>query len=264
MKMPTGWTGPNTAVVAFILAVFMATVALSWPGHLSYDSTLQLHQGRTALYNNWHPPVMAWLLGLDDALVPGAGLFVVFDCLLAFGALLSLLALKPGRATAATALIALCVVLSPQLVIYQGLVWKDVLFADSAVAGFAALAHAANGWSAAWRRNLWLAASGLLLLLAALTRQNGAILLPVAGGALCWIAVVNGTGWGKAAAMAAGFLALLIVGVMSATALLNLRSDGNPGTDEQIRLLQVYDLAGAVARQPEFGQGLNEGSALPI
>lgn len=252
MKTPTGWTGPKTFVAAFILAGFAVTVALSWPGHLSYDSILQLHQGRAGVYNNWHPPVMAWLLGLGDALVPGAGLFVLFDCLLAFGALLSLLAFKPKRATALTAAIALCVVLSPQLVLYQGLVWKDVLFADGAVAGFVALAHAAQAWSAAGRRNAWLAASGVLLVLAALTRQNGAILLPVAAGALCWIAALHGTRWGKAALMAAGYLALLFVADESAMALFNLRSDGNPGTSEQIRLLQVYDLAGAVARQPDL------------
>ena len=252
MKTPTGWTAPKTIAAAFILAGFAISVALAWPGHLSYDSILQLHQGRVAIYNNWHPPVMAWLLGLGDALAPGAGLFVLFDCLLAFGALLSLLAFKPERATVLTASIALCVVLSPQLVLYQGLVWKDVLFADSAVAGFVALAHAAQAWSAARRRNALLAASGLLLLLAALTRQNGVILLPVAAGALCWIAALNGTRWGKAALMAAGFLAMLFLADKSAMALLDLRSDGNPGTSEQIRLLQVYDLAGAVARQPDL------------
>ena len=248
--MPTGWTGPRGVAAAVILAGFVATVAISWPGHLSYDSILQLQEGRAASYNNWHPPVMAWLLGLGDALVPGAGLFVLFDCVLAFGALLSLFALRPERATAVTAAIALFVVLSPQLLLYQGLVWKDVLCADCAVAGFVALAHAAQSWSAARRRNAWLGASGLLLLLAALTRQNGVILLPVAAVAAAWIATRNGTKRIVALLLAMGCLAALLIAGEAAMALLNLRSDGNTGPSEQIRLLQIYDLAGAVARQP--------------
>src|SRR5471032_633231 len=119
MKMPTGWTGPKIIAAAIFLAGFAVTVALSWPGHLSYDSILQLHQGRTALYNNWHPPVMALLLGLFDAIVPGAGLFVAFDTALASSTLVLLVALNPRRATWLTASVALLIVLSPQLLLYQ-------------------------------------------------------------------------------------------------------------------------------------------------
>src|ERR1700712_4263735 len=97
MKTPTGWTKPASVTAAFLLAGFVATLAANWPGHLSYDSILQLHQGRAGLYNDWHPPVMAWLLGLGDAIVPGAGLFVLFQMLLAFGALLALTQFAPAR-----------------------------------------------------------------------------------------------------------------------------------------------------------------------
>ena len=86
MNILSHWTMPARAAGLILLAGFVATVAVNWPGHLSYDSILQLLQGRTGVYNTWHPPVMAWLLGLGDALVPGAGLFVAFDTALAFGA----------------------------------------------------------------------------------------------------------------------------------------------------------------------------------
>ena len=53
-------------------------------------------EGRTGVYGTWHPPVMSWLLGLGDALLPGTGLFVLFDIVLAFGALLSLMRFGSG------------------------------------------------------------------------------------------------------------------------------------------------------------------------
>ena len=78
---------PRSAV-ALVLALGCAvSLGMNLPGHLSYDSILQLWQGRSGVYNTWHPPVMAWLLGLGDALVPGASLFVVLDTLLLYGAL---------------------------------------------------------------------------------------------------------------------------------------------------------------------------------
>src|SRR5215469_9391854 len=143
MNAHTSWTPLAIVTAAIIGAGFAAALAASWPGQMSYDSILQLLQGRTGVYNTWHPPVMAWLLGLGDAIVPGTGLFLLFDALLAFGALFSLLFLRPSRAGWVAPVIALIAVLSPQLLIYQGIIWKDVLFADTCVPGFICLAHAA-------------------------------------------------------------------------------------------------------------------------
>ena len=252
MNTPTGWTKPAIITAAFILAGSIAALAVNWPGHLSYDSILQLHQGRAALYNNWHPPVMAWLLGLGDAIVPGSGLFVLFDILVAFGALISIIALRPSRPSWATVAVSIGIILSPQLLLYQGLVWKDVLFADAAIGGFVCLAHAATHWNAIRARASWLTASFLFLVLAALTRQNGVILLPCAAAALGWIAVRQGAGRLRSALLGAGCLGASLIAVFGASAALNLRSDGNPGPSEQLRLLQVYDLAGALARQPDL------------
>jgi hypothetical protein len=195
---------------------------------------------------------MAWLLGLGDGIVPGAGLFVAFDAVVAFGALGSLVAFRPARATWLGAAVALAAVLSPQLLLYQGLVWKDVLFADAAIAGFICLAHAASCWRSVRRRAAWLTGSFLLLLLAALARQNGLILLPFAAAALGWIAARHGASRPKAALLGAATLAVLLISLWGANALLNLRSDGSEGPAEQVRLLQVYDLAGAVALQPDL------------
>lgn len=250
MKTATDWAGPAILTAAVILAGFALTVAVNWPGHLSYDSILQLWQGRSGHYTSWHPPVMAWLLGLGDAVVPGTGLFVLFDAVLAFGALAVLFALRPGRATWWTAGAAAFVVLTPQLLLYQGLVWKDVLFADAAVAGFTALAWAGSRWNEAGQRAVGQIAAMLLLLLAALARQNGVILLPVAAVAWGWIAARNGEAGWRVAVLGVAFLVLQLGGVQSATYWLSLRSDDPSGPSEQIRLLQTYDLAGALAREP--------------
>ncbi|HUO91224.1 MAG TPA: hypothetical protein VMU08_18790 [Rhizomicrobium sp.] len=248
MNERTGW--PTIVAAAIIVTGFATALAASWPGQLSYDSILQLLQGRTGIYNTWHPPVMAWLLGLGDTILPGTGLFLLFDALLAFGALLSLLFLPSQRTRWAAPVVALVVALSPQLLIYQGLIWKDVLFADTSVAGFVCLAHAAERWHEVSARAVLLTAGFLLLAIAALARQNGAVVLPFAAAGLGWIAARNGAAPVPSALLAAGLLGAGLAFVFTANVLLNLRSDGEPGTQEQLRLLQLYDLSGAVARQP--------------
>ncbi len=127
-----------------------------------------------------------------------------------------------------------------------------MLFADAGVAGFVCLAQAAAHWRLVRARWALLAASFLLLGLAALTRQNGTVLLPFAGAALGWIAARDGGSRIGAAAMGGGFFLAFLAVVFGASALLNLRSDGEPGPEDQFHLLEVYDLAGAVAREPAF------------
>ena len=64
---------------------FGTMLALNAPGQISYDSVTQLADGRTGHYNSWHPPLMAFLLGVFDRLVPGTLLFLLFQSLLAAG-----------------------------------------------------------------------------------------------------------------------------------------------------------------------------------
>src|SRR5438477_8443312 len=168
---------PKSFVTAIIVATaFVVCVAVNWPGHLSYDSVIQLMEGRSAAYSGWHPPVMSWLLGLFDAILPGTALFVVFDALLFFGSLFALAWLNPIRNWAAAGIAAL-IVANPLVVLYEGIVWKDVLFADATIAGFAALAFAAARWRNACLRFTLIGASVVLLSLAAMARQNGVVLL---------------------------------------------------------------------------------------
>src|ERR1700742_2291396 len=115
--MSSSWNLPARVAAAILAAAFVLSVAVNWPGHLSFDPILQLLQGRTGVYNTWHPPVMAWLLGLFDAIRPGAGLFVAFDALLAFGALAVLATVRRARWASVAA--AAGIALLPQLWLYQ-------------------------------------------------------------------------------------------------------------------------------------------------
>ena len=228
-------------------------MAIAWPGYISYDSALQLLQGRAESYNTWHPPVMAWLLGVADATVPGAGLFVVFDAALLCASMVLLLWLRPRPSWAAALVAALCV-LSPQFLIYQGIVWKDVLFADAGVAGFVSLACAGAQWRDMRLRFVFIAAAVVLLVLAALTRQNGIIV--VLFGAIA-VAAIAGTYAGRhrireAIRYGVGTLliaAALFVGISLA---LETRGDDGYGRLSQIKALQLYDIAGMVAAQPDL------------
>jgi hypothetical protein len=214
---------------------------------MSYDSVVQLADGRSGQYDSWHPVVMAWLLGLSDALVPGPGLFLAFTILLLWGAWHILL--RIGRPGFGAILLLIPLFLTPQLVLYQGTIWKDVLFADAAIAAFAALAAAAAFWSNPRARWSWLLLSAVLLSLAMLARQNGFILLPIAALSLGVIVVrksTRGAGWRYGAGLLAASLAISA----GANFALNFRSDGGQGADAQLRLAQTYDLVGAARLDP--------------
>jgi hypothetical protein len=240
---------------AILVLGFAAMLAMNAPGQLSYDSVAQLADGRAGFYNSWHPPVMAWLLGLFDRLVPGTLLFLVFQSLLLLLALLVLLGLRP-RGWPSVALAA-AIVLTPQWLLYQGEIWKDILFADAAIAGFAALAfHAQNGKL----RGLILAA--LLLTLAASTRQNGLILLPVAAVTVGLIARRQ-SGPDPGSGLRSGWRqgAIFLLAMLALTGALNFalasRSDAGEGARAELRRGQSYDLAGALARDPALALPLD-------
>jgi len=230
-----------------LTAGFALILAVNWPGQMSYDSVMQLADGRSGHYDSWHPVVMAWLLGLSDAIAPGPGLFLAFTILLVWGAWLILL--RTGQPGFGAALVLVLAFLTPQLILYQGTIWKDVLFADAAIASFAALAVAAAYWANRRARLVWLLVCALLLSLATLARQNGILLVPVAALSLGVIAARTSSrrkGWRYGLALFAASLAISFCGNFA----LSLRSDGGEGAGSQLRLAQTYDLVGAARLDP--------------
>jgi len=258
-----GWSGrvgpyaPALAASGVLLAGAVLCLALNWPGHFSWDSAVQLGEGRRGVYSGGHPPVMSWLLGIADRIHPGAVAFVVFDVTMIFGAFAALVWI--GRPTAwLAAPLAAAIFALPQVMIYPAIVWKDVLYAGASIAGFASLAWAARLWvRPRWRYSL-LALSVLFLVLASLTRQNGAVVIPFAALALGFIAVLSAdrAPLRRAAVYGGVALALATALTMGATAALNTRLGGPMALTWAFRNLEAYDLVGAVKRDPHFQLGV--------
>jgi hypothetical protein len=315
---PSAIVSSSVATGGLIALGFGLCLAINLPGHLSFDSVVQLYEGRTGVYGNWHPPMMSWLLGVFDAVVPGTSLFVIFDAALLFGSLGGLLRLQVSfyhnrtrvppsvahfvRATFpasgggkdetnaavfppplagevssgapatedgggasmqqsdtssvswfAFLVIALCL-LTPQFVLYQGIVWKDVLFADLSVGGFVCLAIAGELWPKRYWRFGLMAKGMLLLVLAALVRQNGAVVLPAGCAALAWFAATQSDRRRvrAAATYGLGTFAAALLAVVLVHSALALRIVGDPSPTVQFRLLQFYDLIGAIKTEPSL------------
>ena len=232
-----------------LLLGFAILLALNWPGQMSYDSVVQLADGRSGHYDSWHPPVMAWLLGLFDSIVPGPGLYLIVVTFLLLASWLLLL--RGGRPGWGFVIVLILIFATPQLLLYQGTIWKDVLFADAGIAGFACLAGAASRWQARQSRVLLLTGAVLFLSLAALARQNGFVLLPIA--AICLGIIARKRQPGRAAwRYGIGLLAACLILMVSANLALGLRGDRGQGAADQLRLAQTYDLVGAVRRDPSI------------
>lgn len=241
----------KTAATPLLAVLWAATIALNWPGHLSTDSVIELLEGRTARYESWHPAVTSWLLGLADFLHRGAGLFIAFNITLLYAALLLLVRMRERTNWLALVAIVLAAA-TPQFLLYPALVWKDVLFAEATVAGFACLAFAAARWQQPQQRFVFTVLSILLLALAALTRQNGIVSSLMAAPAFGFIARQNAVPLRTSLMQAFIFLVTLIAIFAIATIALNQRGDHGKGRTDEIKMLQLYDFTAAAANDPQF------------
>jgi hypothetical protein len=225
-----------------------AALAAGVPGHFSVDSVNQLAQGRMGRFDDWHPPLMAWLLGLADRVTPGADLFVIADVTIFFACLLAF-ALSAGAPRVRGLVVLALVAASPQVLVFQGVVWKDILFADAALGAFAALAWAGRTRGA--RSWAWLGLAFIACVVAALVRQTGFVVPLAAAGVYVVIEVERG-GRALAGAVAragAALLAVLLIAILAHAAFMT-RSDGRPGAAGQLAMLRVFDLAGALRLEP--------------
>lgn len=160
-----------------ILLSWLLSLALNAPGQLSFDSVVQLLEGRSGIYAGAHPPLMSAVLGFFDQIVPGTALYLVFSSALFYVPLLILVGNEPPRTVATWIAGALLVfaLLTPLLLTYQGTIWKDVLFANLSLCTFTCLVleHRHRGRPGA--RIAFLTIAAVFAALAALTRQNGLV-----------------------------------------------------------------------------------------
>lgn len=231
-----------------LAAGLLLTLAANLPGHLSFDSVVALYEGRTGVRQTWAPAIGSWLLGRFDDVLTGTGLYVTASACLLYFSLMGLSGLRPRVSWLAPALAA-PIVLTPALLIYQGIVWKDVLFANLAIAGFVCLAHAGRMWA----RGRWPALAGALLCLtlATLVRQNGILLAFAAALVLGWMA--RGSGLRASVIWAAGGLAAVLIAAFLINIAVQPKTSA-PKLRPQAagRVLQHYDIVGAVAHDPRI------------
>jgi hypothetical protein len=231
-----------------IVAGYLLMLAANLPGHLSVDPVLSLYEGRFGERVSWGPPFHSWLLGVFDSVLAGTSLYLTVSGLLLFGGWLWLLRLS-GRVSWLAVGVAAVAVVTPNLLVYQGIVWKDVFFANTATLGFICLA-AANRASATERCPLLaLAAAALLLAVAALVRQNGLIAWLPAAAVVAW--ALRARGWRPALAWSLGWLAFvaLLTQMIAATAVPTAGRDDR-AVSRGVRIVQHYDIAGALALDP--------------
>lgn len=248
---PRSWLEPSAAnaLRLVLIAGLILTLAANMPGHLSYDSVIALVEGSTGVRQSWAPAAYAWILGRFDDAIAGTGLYVTASSALLFLSLLALAPLRP-RTTWAAPILAAFLIVTPQLMIYQGIVWKDVLFANLSVAAFVALATAARDWS---DRRRWgvLAFALAALSLAALVRQQGLIMAVLAAVGLGWTAW--GHGWRRALVWGFGGFAAVCVLAFSFNAAIQPREQTmKMRPDAAQRILQHYDILGAKAHDPSL------------
>jgi hypothetical protein len=210
----------------------------------------ELYHGWEWIFPGFDPPFFVALLGLLERIVPGSALFTTLDASLFFGSLIALTRLR-AQASWLAPLAALAIVLSPLTMIMEGTVWKDVLFANLAVAGFVALAFAARPSSSVLAHRAAQALALLALAFAALTRQNG--LVALLGGAVASALIAGRYGRRMLFVRGATAFALGLVIVAVVTGLLSL---GQTESVEQaslgagIREVEQYDIVGATHYDP--------------
>jgi hypothetical protein len=241
-----GKAGPAFRIA--MAAGLLLTLAANVPGQLSFDSVISLTEARTNVRQTWAPVISSGILKPFDALLSGTGLYVTASAALLFVSLMSLTRLRP-RSTWWAVILGAAMILTPQVLIYQGIVWRDVLFANLSIAGFVMLAHAAERWSA--RPILPLAGALVCLALAALARQNGLVMVLAGAGVLAWTA--RGAGWRASLAWGLGGLAACLV---LAAGFDRLAQPGKipDGLKKNLGalILEHYDIVGAKAHHPRL------------
>jgi hypothetical protein len=240
---------PAAFVRGVLIFGLLFVLAVNLPGQLSHDSVMELYNGQTGVFTAFDPPFFVALLGMLERIVPGSALFVTMNAALFFFSLISLTRLVP-RVSWLAVPVAIAIVLSPLTIIDQGTVWKDIFFANLAIAGFVALAHAAAATSRS-RRLLLVAASVVLLAFASLARQNG--LISLLGGSVA-VAVLAARAGRRTALLYAAAVFAAGLAIIQVTNVL-LSGGAGEGIEQRtigvgIRMLQQYDIIGSTYFDP--------------
>lgn len=249
-----------------LLAAGLA-LALHSPGHLSVDSTIQLHEAHSGRIDSWAPPFMSALLSWLGPGSVATALFVLLNTAATYGAFwLSAQPQTPSPWPWWRLPLVLLLIANPVVFAYVGTVWKDVLLASLCVLALGLTVAASRAGTA--RTRITLASLALVALLPIpMVRQQGFLLLPVfALSPALLIAEVAAPGrrrWALAAVVLAAVLAghlLLRLGVAASF------THGPDGRDLTVgaRIIRAYDLVGIQAHAGTGGPLVRAGAPAEV
>ena len=233
----------HLAVAALIAAGYGLTLAIFYPGIMTYDAKFVHEDIAKGVLGDWQSPVMTVLWGVIDPIAPGPGsmfLLIATSYWLGFG----LLAFALARRSSRLALLLPLLALTPPAFVFVGIIWRDVLFATTWLLA-AAIVFAAAERGARFRMlvqvlALALCAFGVLL------RPNALIAAPILAAYIAWPTQMS---WKRTAILfvpaMAGFFALVQVvyyGALGAT------------RQHPLQSIMVFDLGGIshFTRQNQF------------
>ena len=158
------------ALLAAIVVAAFVQAWVMWPGVMLPDAIEQYTQALTGRYDDWHPPIVAWIWHLLIPMQAGPAPMLLLQLGLYWGglALLAASALRRRRTWLAAALAA-CGLMP----IAYGLM--TAVLKDSLLAAFCTGAAGLLAWSEAGGRRGWRLAAALLLLMASATRVNAVL-----------------------------------------------------------------------------------------
>ena len=221
------------AVAALIAAGYGLTLAIFYPGIMTFDAKFVHEDIAKGVFGDWQSPVMTVLWGVIDPLAPGPGsmfLLIATSYWLGFGLLAFLLARRSSRLALLLPLLALM----PPAFVFVGIIWRDVLFATTwllaAVIAFAAAERGVRLRVPAQALALALCAFGVLL------RPNALIAAPILGAYIAWPRQMS---WKRTAI-------LLVPAMAGLFALVQVVYYGALGATRQhpLQSIMVFDLGG--------------------
>lgn len=154
------------AALCFVLA-FLQLTAFRW-GVITPDSVVQYGQAISSQYDDWHPPVTAWIWRQLLHVAPGGAAFLLLDVALYWGATALIAVLLQRRHGWGAAALPILFALAPIPFGQVGAILKDPLMACLLLMATVLLAWREEG---ARRWTVWIALP--LILLAGSIRING-------------------------------------------------------------------------------------------
>ncbi|MCX5826526.1 MAG: hypothetical protein NTV58_00760 [Deltaproteobacteria bacterium] len=230
------------------LSGFLFVIAVFYPGFLSSDSMEQYQQAKLGVLSDAHPIAMSLLWRGLIYIHDGPLLMLVLQSALLWTGLYLLTRVYMTRWRGIYPLLFLVVGITPNMLIYAGVIWKDVQMAHSYLAATALFVWILNADQPA-RKAVRCAAflAGLLLFYGSLVRHNAIAaaipMVPLFACALsrCWDGVCN-----LVSRRTMYLSIILFILLLGAQPLLNVVV--KPQRDHFVQYIQLYDLAGISLR----------------